>query len=97
MMLHKCSICAAEWLGAKYATGCPGHAPAPVTVDFAPVAKALVIAALGYIDYFQACPFCKAGEDEDDGCDKEHEEECPLVGFDHTRDCEALRAWAKTT
>jgi hypothetical protein len=64
------------------------------SVDYTLVAKGLVIATLAHIDYFQACPFCKAGEDDGDGADREHEEECPLVGFDQTRDCEALRAWA---
>lgn len=76
----------------------PEAGPTPGgAVDFTATAKDLAIATLEHIDYFQACPFCKAGEDDGEGADKDHEEECPLVGFAQTRDCEALRAWAKAT
>lgn len=60
------------------------------------VAKALVLATLGRLEYFQTCDHCDAGQPDDDGGDKEHTDECPLYGYDHTRDCEALRAWAKS-
>lgn len=32
------------------------------------------------------CDFCEAGQPDDDGGDKEHDDGCPLYGYDHTRD-----------
>lgn len=58
------------------------------------VARALVIATIGRLEYFQTCDHCDAGQPDDDGGDKEHTDECPLCGYDHTKDVEALRAWA---
>ena len=60
----------------------------------ADVARGCLRAAIEHLDYFQACPFCEAGEVDDDGGDKLHTEECPLHGYDWTNDVEALRAWA---
>lgn len=65
------------------------------TPDFSHVARACVIELLRRLDYFQACPLCDAGQPDDDGGDKPHDEECPLRDFNLTKDVEALRAWAK--
>lgn len=58
------------------------------------VARRCLLATIAHLDYFQACPFCEAGEPDDNGGDKIHTEECPLQGYDWTDDVEALRAWA---
>lgn len=61
----------------------------------ADVARALVLEVIRRIEFYQTCDYCEAGQPDDDGGDKEHDEECPLYGYDHTKDVEALRAWAK--
>ena len=61
------------------------------------VARGVLLATIEYIEYYSACPFCEAGECDDDGGDKNHTTECPLFGYDMTNDIERLREWAKGT
>ena len=57
--------------------------------------KKLVVAALDYLDETASCAFCELGHTphEDDDHQK-HDEDCPLAGFELTKDCEALRDFA---
>lgn len=65
--------------------------------DPAEVARECLAAALRYLDYCSACQFCEAGHvSTDDGGDAPHTEECPLYGYDETKDIRRLQAWLRS-
>lgn len=70
------------------------HPSTPET-SFPDVARKLVLWAIEGFDEMSACPCCTLGHEPVDPDDPQpHDEGCPLIGFEKTRDVEALRAWA---
>jgi hypothetical protein len=61
----------------------------------ADVARGCLLSAIEHLEYNSSCPFCDAGASDEFGGDTSHTEECPLVGYDLTKDVEVLRAFAK--
>lgn len=67
----------------------------PLATDFARTAVNLLLWALEGLDSMQACPCCTLGhEPSDQAVHDVHDEDCPLRGYELTKDVEALRAWA---